>query len=421
MEIKVASVSEIVYSIKKSLEQEFREITVMGEISNLSYSSAGHYYFTLSDENAALSCALFKMDAFKNPVIRKLKDGDKVMLRGPISVYAKRGTFQVICKRITPYGKGDLKAQYEFLKEKLRSEGIFDEEYKLEVPEFPRRIAVLTAKRGAALQDFLNILKRRSIWLDVLICPVTVQGDDCAPSVIKALEKVQKLDDIDVIVITRGGGSMEDLWGFNDERLVRKVFACKIPVISAIGHQVDYTLLDYVSDLRCETPSAAAEVLSQTQTGLKERLRGNGNHLKSLFVSFKMSLQERLDRVNPMQFLHQLHQLLGKHRLSLKELDFFSKEDGLDIRGHQTYIDELASRLERKVHLDTEQLENKLNLFSKVLNSLNPHNVLGRGYTYLSLESGKVLSTSKEFDSIVPEQVIDVHFSDGKRQVKKVE
>lgn len=420
MQIKTSTVSEVVSSIKRSLESEFVDLTVVGEVTNLSHSSAGHYYFNLSDDNSSISCALFKMDAFKNPAIRKIKNGDKVLLRGPISLYAKRGTFQIICKRILPYGKGDLKAQYEFLKEKLRSQGFFDDENKKQIPVLPKKIAVITAIRGAALQDFLNIIKRRSLWFDIVIVPSIVQGDTCPRSIIKALNNIEKAEGVDLVVITRGGGSSEDLWGFNDEELVKRVYNFKIPIISAIGHQVDYTLLDYVSDLRCETPSAAAEIISQEQTKLNSRLTRCTRELNSLFRLFKSSLTERLEKVNPLQFAFSLQKKFRQNEIMLEKIKFFEKADPLDINSSQRYLDELIERAKSVLIKKYDEKNQKIILFEKLLGSLDPTKVLGRGYTYIKTNSGKVLSSLREFDSIDKDEIMNIQFSDGNGQVKKV-
>src|SRR5665647_366517 len=273
MNLEAATVSDLLSSIKDVLENHFHEVMVQGEVSNLSPSTSGHWYFSLSDDKASISCALFKMDALRNPLIRSLKDGDKIIIFGPLSVYSKRGTFQILAKRIMPAGAGQLKLQFERLKAKLSAEGLFDLDIKKILPTFPQKIAVITAEHGAALQDFLNVIKRRSLWLDIIIIPALVQGDGAPRSLISALKKAQNLDGVDVVVLTRGGGSMEDLWAFNDEELVRTIAACPIPVVSAVGHQVDFTICDYVSDFRSETPTAAAETLSQPHTERKARLQ----------------------------------------------------------------------------------------------------------------------------------------------------
>ena len=195
------SVTEIVNSVKQNLESEFRNISVEGEISNFSGSAAGHFYFTLSDANSGISCAIFKMDALRNPIVRRLKNGDKIIVNGSIGVYTKRGTFQIIAKRITPAGKGDLKAEFEKLKQKFIAKGYFEDQHKKEIPLLAKKIGVITALKGAALQDFLNIMKRRTVWHNIIIIPAVVQGDDCPRSVISAINKAEKLNDIDVLVI----------------------------------------------------------------------------------------------------------------------------------------------------------------------------------------------------------------------------
>lgn len=421
MENSPQTVSEIVLSIKKSLESEFQNILVVGEVSNLSYSSAGHYYFTLSDEQSSISCALFKMDAFRNPSIKKIKNGDKVLVSGPVSLYAKRGTFQILCKRVLPYGVGNLMAQYEMLKEKLTVEGVFDQQYKVALPKNIKKIAVITALRGAALQDFLNVMKRRSHWFHIVIIPSIVQGDQCAPSVIDAIARAESLGDIDVIVLTRGGGSMEDLWGFNDENLVRKAFTCDIPIISAIGHQVNYTLLDFVADFRCETPSTAAELLTQSQMELYQRLVIARKDLKSIFLNFKNITFHRIDKVNPIKVLHLIRQDIYAKSNKLNKLKFFERYDCLAIYEQQQILDEQSRAIELCMFNLVEKFTTKLNLADNSLSALNPNNVLARGYTYLQQESGKVVSSLEDFDRLKIHEELIAHFYDGNRRVKKVE
>ena len=414
------SVSEIVFSIKTTLEIEYRDITVVGEISNLSHSSAGHYYFTLSDDQSSISCALFKMDAFRNPSIRRIKNGEKILVRGPISLYARRGTFQIICKRVLPYGTGNLMAQYELLKEKLRSEGLFDQDKKRSLPQVIKRIGVITALRGAELQDFINVMRRRAHWFHITIIPSIVQGDQCAPSIIRAIEKAENLNNIDVLVITRGGGSMEDLWGFNDENLVRKAYETPIAIISAIGHQVDYSLLDFVADFRCETPSTAAEMVTESQRELYQRLIYGMKDLKSLFLNFKNITFQRIDKVNPIKVLHILHQKLHSKKQKLERLKFFEQHDILRLHEHQQYLDEKSQKISAVMNGKKEVYVTKLSLLENSLSSLNPQNVLGRGYTYIQSDSGKVVSTSKEFDKLEAHVEVSAHFIDGKRRVQKV-
>jgi exodeoxyribonuclease VII large subunit len=420
MGFDAASVSDLVGSIKNVLEDQFQEVMVQGEVTNLSPSGAGHWYFTLSDENASISCALFKGDALRNPLIRNLKDGDKIIIVGPISVYQKRGSFQLLAKRIFPAGEGQLKLQYERLKARLSQEGLFDIEKKKAIPVFPKRVAVITAEHGAALQDFLNVMKRRSLWLDILIVPAIVQGDSAPKSLWNALKKAQAIKDIDVIVLTRGGGSLEDLWGFNDENLVRAISDCPIPVISAVGHQVDYTLCDYVSDHRSETPTAAAETLSQPQTELKSRLLFCQSHLKSDLFKLHQHIQLMTQKFHPRELLNLMKQRIhdGEKRLSQIHL----KERAADLIGlleATQRVDESILRLKHATELKSRSLNDKLLRFDQVLGALNPSKVLGRGYSYVRLAGGEVLASVKDFEKKSPGTKLEIYFHDGKGSVLK--
>lgn len=419
MNIEAYTVSDINQNIKSLLESEFSNVTLIGEISNLSHSSAGHYYFTLSDENSAISCAIFKMDALRNPTLKKLKDGDKVFIRGGISLYSKRGTFQLIGRKIIPAGKGDLKAKFEFLKEKLASEGLFDASEKKEIPKLAKRIAVLTALRGAALQDFLNVMKRRCLEFEIIIVPCVVQGDDCPRSVISGLEKVLAIELVDVVVITRGGGSMEDLWGFNDESLVRFVSEYPLPVISAIGHQVDYSLLDYVSDLRCETPSTAAEFLSQEQTKLKLKIDNIMNRLKFQFTDFHSRLRSKLNRVSPKNFIHLIQEKFYTKKMKFESLDSRLKKDYFNLEDVKMELDENIKNIETVINSKIDSFKNKLNLQEKLLSSIDPKNVLNRGYSYITDENSDVIETTKSFLNSTSE-VHFINFKDGREKIKKI-
>lgn len=420
MKIKPLAVSQVVLSIKRTLESEYTDVTVAGEISNLSLSSAGHYYFTLSDEQASVSCALFKMDALRNPAIRKMKNGDQALVRGPVSLYAKRGTFQIICKRVGPFGVGNLMAQFERLKVKLHQEGLFEQQLKKPIPKFINKVGVITALRGAALQDFLNVMKRRAHWYRIVIIPSIVQGDDCALSIIKSFEKAEKLE-CDVVVITRGGGSMEDLWGFNDENLVRRVAAASVPVISAVGHQVDFTLLDFVADFRCETPSTAAELITQSHMELSHRMAHSLKDLKSLFLQFKTRVMQQIDKVNPLKILHKVNQNIYGHRLYLEKIKLVDKGDLLRVHERSMEIDDYLLRMRSQLAQEMKKSDYKLSLLDRSLKGLNPDNVLGRGYSYIQTEQGKVISSLKEFDRLKVGTDLTARFFDGKGLVSKVD
>lgn len=358
------------------------------------------------------------MDALRNPFIRRAKNGDKVIVRGPISVYAKRGTFQLITKKITPSGKGDLKAQFEILKQKLAKEGLFDVTKKVSIPKLPKRIGVITAQSGAALQDFLNVLKRRCLWYDILIIPAVVQGDNCASSVISSIDKAEAMGDLDVLVITRGGGSMEDLWGFNDESLVRRVAKSNIPIISAIGHQVDFSLLDFVADQRCETPSTAAEFLSQGQTQISDRLQLSLQKLKILFSNFSSELKKRLDRINPLRVSAVLQQRISNFMQRLERNNLDKRQNLLRLNDFEFQLDDFVSRLERNAKDMIMNSKHRLNIAEKSLFNLNPNQVLSRGYTYIE-DKDTIITNIDDFDALPATHKLKIVFKDGSRNVQK--
>lgn len=416
------SVSELVTHIKTTLEEEFHEVMVQGEVTNLSGSAAGHWYFNLSDEDACISCALFKGDALRNPLIRTLKNGDKILILGPISVYQKKGTFQIIGKRIAPAGEGQLKLQFERLKGKLAQEGFFDLEKKKPIPLFPKRVAVITAERGAALQDFLNVLRRRSLWMDVLIIPAVVQGDGSARTLISGLVQAQKIPGVDVIVLTRGGGSLEDLWSFNDEGLVRAIADCTIPVISAVGHQVDYTLCDYAADFRAETPTAAAETLSQPQTELKARMAYCQSHLKATLFKYSQHVQLMNHKFHPRELLRHIWEKLQGAEKRLGEIRLIDRAPELvGLHESSQEVDELGLRLNHSMNLAMEKRKADIKRLDEVLSALNPNKVLGRGYSYLQTEAGSVISNLQEFTKAPAGTRLAVHFHDGQGLVTKEE
>lgn len=426
MNIVPLSINQIILAIKSNLESNFRDIIIEGEISNLSLSSSGHWYLTLSDKDASISAAMFKMDALRNPNIQKLKDGNKVVVHGDINVYPKRGTFQIIIKKIIPKGQGDLKEQFENLKKKLAKEGLFDLATKKKIPELPKRIAVITALRGAALQDFLNIFERRSLWMDIIVVPTLVQGEESAKAlrnslfnVIKYSMKATPEKKIDLVLFTRGGGSMEDLWAFNDEALAWDIYNCPIPVISAVGHEVDYTICDYVADLRLETPSAAAEVLTQKQTLIKEKLTSAKNKLRNEMRYFIQQQNEKINRRKPAKVLALLMQKVSKYQRQLQNYNLKNRFLELSkLYDYQIQLDEIFNSLNNWRNSSIEKKSVKLQKIESLLVAYNPKNVLKRGYTYMETD-GKVLLNTDTFDSIAKSSQIVVHFHDGQRTVKK--
>lgn len=428
MNRNVPTVTDLVSAIKRNLEGSFRNVSVMGEITNLSLSSSGHWYLSLSDPNALIGAALFRMDAMRNPIIKNLKDGDKVMCSGSISVYPKRGSFQLIIKRIVPIGKGDLKEQFERLKKKLAGEGLFDLSHKVQIPALPKRIAVITALRGAALQDFLNIVKRRAQFCDVLVCPALVQGDGAPASIRKALENVIRLHmkykndgDLskcfDVIVLTRGGGSLEDLWAFNDEALAWDIYNCPIPTISAVGHQVDFSISDFVADLRCETPSAAAEILTNGQKQITDRMMATKRHLlssmRSLYSNHKYSLTER----SPRKILEKMWRSVGDLNRRVDRLNVIQRKNELvPYQEYQYELDMKVESLKKAMTLLFESRSRQLTKNYELMGAMNPKNVLSRGYAYTEVE-GNVISSAASFKKISKDSSVKVHYADGAVEV----
>ncbi len=274
---EILTVSELNSYIKVLIEENFKFIHLIGEISNFKiHTQSGHYYFTIKDESSQINAVMWKTR--NQQLLFTPEDGMQVVIKGRVTVYPTRGNYQVEVWEIKPQGAGELQYRFEQLKQKLFDEGLFDEEHKKPLPKYPENVVMITSKTGAVLQDFLNITKRRYPLLNIYLYPVSVQGVNAASSVIEALSETQKLvkskklPNIDIIVIARGGGSIEDLWQFNDEKLARAVFECKIPVVSAIGHEIDFTICDFVADLRAPTPSAAAELITPDIKELIENL-----------------------------------------------------------------------------------------------------------------------------------------------------
>jgi exodeoxyribonuclease VII large subunit len=254
----ILTVSELTKEIKQTLEEKFNQVSVEGEISNFKAHISGHWYFSLKDANASISCTMWK--GFNNYVFFTPQDGMKVIVNGKITVYPPRGNYQIDVRSMKPAGVGELQAAFEALKQKLSDEGLFKEELKKPIPTFPKQIGIVTAIDGAAFKDMISVARRRFPLVELVICPTRVQGAGAAEMIVQSIELLNKQKDIDVIIVGRGGGSIEDLWAFNEEIVARAIFASKIPIISGVGHEIDFTIADFVADLRAPTPSAAMEL-----------------------------------------------------------------------------------------------------------------------------------------------------------------
>ena len=293
---RIYTVSALTAEIKSLLEEEFDFVWVEGEISNFASPASGHYYMSLKDENAQIRAVMFKMQAHYLKFIPE--DGMKVIVRGRIGVYEPRGEYQIILDYLEPLGVGALAAAFEQVKKKLSLEGLFDEDKKRPIPFLPKRIAVITSPTGAAVRDFLRISYRRMPNLNVTIAPVRVQGDEAAGDIVEALDMVNRELEVDVIVLTRGGGSLEDLWPFNQEEVAYAIRRSSIPVVSAVGHEVDLTISDLAADLRAPTPSGAAELIVREKEGLERDLRGLSSRLEIAAHSIMDRIRDRVKNIS---------------------------------------------------------------------------------------------------------------------------
>ena len=370
-EPKVISVAQLTQSIKSLLEGGIGLVTVKGEISNWRPAASGHIYFSLKDSEAVISAALFRGAAskLKGP---PPKDGMEVICRGRISVYPPRGTYQIIVEAMEPVGSGSLQAQFEALKKKLFQEGLFDSARKRKIPVLPNRIVVITSPTGAAIRDVLSVLKRRFAGVNVLILPALVQGVDAPAELIRALRLANERALGDVILLTRGGGSLEDLWCFNDENLAREIFRSEIPVVSAIGHEIDFTIADFVADLRAPTPSAAAELLIREKEMLLESI---------------LEWQARLVKT--------MRTDLHRFRLELKGIASKLKNPKDRINDLRLRFDDWSERLVTAAKNSIDRKKQRLDRIDASLKALSPLNVLERGYS-IAFVDGKAVKWTKE-------------------------
>jgi len=371
---KLFTVSEITRKIRTSLEYDFSNISIVGEISNIRKPSSGHVYLTLKDKNAQLQAVVFRNTA--NKIKFELKDGMEIISFGSITVYEPRGQYQIIIDQIEPKGIGALQLAFQQLKEKLEKEGLFDVSRKKPIPFIPQKIGIVTSPTGAAIKDILNIIERRFANVEILLYPVKVQGDGAAEEIAEAIVELNKLPDIDVIIAGRGGGSLEDLWAFNEEVVARSIYNSTIPVISAVGHEIDITISDLVADIRALTPSEAGELVVPQ----KDLLLNILEKCKSrLFQSLTNKLKLSKDKLAGVANSYAMRQPFDKlHRL-------------------QQRLDEFAQRLNLNIThaLNTER--EKLSGIAGKLESLNPLSVLKRGYTITTkLENYKPLREVKD-------------------------
>ena len=296
---EIISVSEINRRAKSILEENFPFVWIQGEVSNFFSAASGHWYFSLKDESSEIRCAMFANKSHR--ITFEPKDGDHLVLNGTLSIFEGRGQYQIIVEHIELAGEGALLKAFEELKKKLLTEGLFDDSLKKKLPSYPRSIAVVTSPDGAVIQDIINVLSRRSPFFNLTVVPTLVQGEKAAPLICEALNKASNLENIDLIILARGGGSIEDLWAFNNEEVARTIVSCPIPLVSAVGHETDFTISDFVADIRAPTPSIAAEIISQPYSELQETLDGYQSYLlksvESKFDSQRTRITNLIKRI----------------------------------------------------------------------------------------------------------------------------
>jgi len=373
-ETKIYTVSEVTTLIKSVLEMNIPPVWVEGEISSWTKAASGHAYFSLKDPNAQLPCVIWKQNAAS--LLFKPEEGMNVRVSGGISVYEKSGKYQLIASQVQPAGVGDLYAQFEKLKTRLSAEGLFDEEKKTTLPQYPFSVGVVTSPDGAVISDIINVLNRRAPYVTVILEPTRVQGEGSAEEIAAALNKMDSEGKVDLIIVGRGGGSIEDLWSFNEEVVARAIFDCNTPVISSVGHEIDYTIADFVADLRAATPSAAAELAAPKLEDLWFTISDHSNTIYDLIIDYIRDFERQIDEY---------------------ERNFSSERYSSLIENEEKKIDELLKMI-------FVQQDHKLNLLSlwvdslsSNLDALSPDAVLKRGYSVVtSVASGKVISASDQ-------------------------
>ncbi len=371
----VHSVSEITAMLKRLIEQHqpFQNVWVLGQVSNCSFPRSGHIYFTLKDENTQMSCVLWRSNAARFRSF--LRDGEAIEIQGKVTVYGAQGKYQITVSQVKPLGVGALQRAFEELKQRLTEEGLFDPAHKKPLPGFPRKIGVVTSASGAAIQDIYQQLNKRYRLAEIVLHPTLVQGEGAADGIVHAIRMLNACHDIDVLIVGRGGGSVEDLWAFNEEVVARAIFASRIPVVSAVGHETDFTISDMVADHRAPTPSAAVEHIVPDQYELFGRLEGTETWLRKIildrFAAHKTQLQEFETRLSPTRRMEAIHQLSQR-------------------------VDDLETASRHAMERRLSDSKRDLQAFAHRLNALSPLATLERGYSISRKTDGEVLTSTRQ-------------------------
>lgn len=398
MKSSVYSVKQVNTYIKQMFNQDFllNNIQVKGEISNCKYHTSGHIYFSLKDENSAIACVMFAGQ--RKGLAFTMKNGDKVVVGGSVNVYERDGKYQIYANEISLEGSGLLYERYLRLKKELEDMGMFAAEYKQPIPRYIKKLGVVTAKTGAAIQDIQNIVRRRNPYLQIVLYPALVQGDGAAASIVKGIEMLDAAN-VDTIIVGRGGGSIEDLWAFNEEIVARAIFDCHTPIISAVGHETDFTIADFVADLRAPTPSAAAELATDDFMGMQGQLLEVKRRLNT-------NMTERLRRCRL------------RHENMQDKLKFLSPEN--KIRQKRQFLMDTEERIQSQIRHIFLKNRHRLAIYIERLKGLSPLEKLNKGFAYVENENGQVL---KSIEQVKSHDKLMVYLKDGKlvSEILKVE
>ena len=437
-EENILTVTQLTRQIRSLLEDSIGQVWVEGEISNHRLQTSGHQYFTLKDAGAQLSCVLFRGAAMRSSA--RLADGVQVQVFGELSVYEPRGQYQMVVKMVQPKGQGMLQAKFEALKRQLQSEGLFDQELKQPIPRFPGVIALVTSPTGAAIRDMLNILTRRAPWVRLLVFPVRVQGQGAEVEIAKAIEALNRAPSLglpvpDTIIVGRGGGSLEDLWNFNEEIVARAIFASRIPIVSAVGHEIDFTIADFVADLRAPTPSAAAELVAPDITELRRHFEATDRALKTKVSTALDHFEHVLDLMAKGPLTREPERLVQMAEQSLDDLQSrWSSAARESLRARSDQLVELQQvlaryhparvvaeaahrveigghRLKQAATIAMQSLGDRLRSQEQMLRLLGPDSVLARGFSYTTDAQGRVLMDA---DAIRAGDVIETRLAKGR-------
>lgn len=431
---RILTVKDLTRYIKQMLEADdlLQNVWVQGEISNFTHHSSGHMYFTLKDNSSRVKCIMFS--SYNQRLAFMPKEGTKVLACGNVSVYERDGQYQFYVTKMQPDGIGSLYLAYEQLKKKLEQEGLFDTARKRDIPRFPKAVGVVTSPTGAAVRDIMTTLQRRFPSVPVLLYPVSVQGKHAAPSIVKAIEQMNVLQEVDVMIVGRGGGSLEELWAFNEEIVARSIYASDIPIISAVGHETDFTIADFVADLRAATPTAAAELAvphqdelkqqlqqlhRRVQLGLQQQVRRKKDHLHSLMRSpyflypRQQLLQsaESLDRMKD-RLVHQMKQQTGKQKEKLLRMEhkLTTNSPHEQLRDAKKKVETANHQLKQAMHAILRNHQQRFLGMTKQLDALSPLKVMQRGYSLVYTEQQTLLKSVKHAQ---PGDIVKIRLSDG--------